>query len=641
MSRIRISILKIIGINKDYIIKFKDGLNIIAGEISTGKTSILDLIDYCLGKRDSPSYPELLRNGRTALLEIEVNSEIITIERPLFSQSNTAFIHNCSIHDLKNEHKVEDIKATQIKNQVSISSYLLSKLGLDDIPLKEAPTQASSGVDTMSFRDLMFICYLRYDRISGLNLLFEKTPQKYIKLRQVVDVIFDLHSDILAKMAEEYKLLQENLEEVIQKEKTLNNFINEQRIPTIDELEEERENLFDDVNKTKGKLNSIDMTISNSSEIGKEVRNEVLRLNEKLQSNRTDQRSYKKTLNKLMPLRGQYNEDISKLNFLHNAKQIIDPLSIVLCPVCFSKIEVKESIKTCKLCGNEIKHVESDVEIDVSKEIKTIKRKMNELNKYVEELDLRLSEKEKEEKELLINMELNNRKLDEELKNYVSPFLRERDLLVSSISKNENELSHIDELINIRNSIENIINAKKKLNNNIIHIEQKIEQERDKIVNRKVIMRLMNEDFNKHLETVHFPKLSDAYFNDKLMPYIRGTRYDKLSSTGAVSLASICWITSIYEVALKNSDYHPRFLMLDNIQSGIGVGAELDRDFKDENIIKGVYNLLLQLADSSISNQIIIVDNHPPNEVGHHVIVRFSRDPERPPYGLIDDDISD
>lgn len=44
---------------RNYEVEFHDGVNIIAGPISTGKSSILELLDYVCGAKSAPAYPEL------------------------------------------------------------------------------------------------------------------------------------------------------------------------------------------------------------------------------------------------------------------------------------------------------------------------------------------------------------------------------------------------------------------------------------------------------------------------------------------------------------------------------------------------------------------------------------------------------
>ena len=48
--------LRLIGVRKNYEVHFHKGLNYISGPTSTGKTAILELIDYAFGKKNHKSY---------------------------------------------------------------------------------------------------------------------------------------------------------------------------------------------------------------------------------------------------------------------------------------------------------------------------------------------------------------------------------------------------------------------------------------------------------------------------------------------------------------------------------------------------------------------------------------------------------
>ena len=58
-TRIRLESLTLIGARKNYSVQFKDGFNLISGPTSTGKTSILEMIDYALGAKSHKSYIEI------------------------------------------------------------------------------------------------------------------------------------------------------------------------------------------------------------------------------------------------------------------------------------------------------------------------------------------------------------------------------------------------------------------------------------------------------------------------------------------------------------------------------------------------------------------------------------------------------
>ena len=138
----------------------------------TGKTSVLQLINYCFGDSEYPQTPEF-QKLLVVFLEIEANQESFTIERQLFSRKKTAYIHFCQIDDLAANHRSIEVNVSQKIDEESISSFILSQIGLKGIQLKQAPTQEASETNTLSFRDLLWLCYLKRSRVGGEQLLFE------------------------------------------------------------------------------------------------------------------------------------------------------------------------------------------------------------------------------------------------------------------------------------------------------------------------------------------------------------------------------------------------------------------------------------------------------------------------------------
>jgi single-stranded DNA-specific DHH superfamily exonuclease len=70
------------------------------------------------------------------------------------------------------------------------------------------------------------------------------------------------------------------------------------------------------------------------------------------------------------------------------------------------------------------------------------------------------------------------------------------------------------------------------------------------------------------------------------------------------------------------------------------MGPEVkEEDFQDVGIIKGLYTVLEEVAELDSECQVIVVDNHPPQYADKYVIVRYTRDPEKYPYGFISDEV--
>ncbi|MFG2406863.1 hypothetical protein ACGFR8_21430 [Streptomyces brevispora] len=79
--------------------------------------------------------------------------------------------------------------------------------------------------------------------------------------------------------------------------------------------------------------------------------------------------------------------------------------------------------------------------------------------------------------------------------------------------------------------------------------------------------------------------------------------------------------------------------MIDSPQKNLGHGGTRDAVIADAIAIDDFYRHLTSwLAEQGADAQVIIVDNSPPMLVEENVVVKYSRNEHRPPYGLIDDE---
>lgn len=82
--RLRLDSLTLLGSRKNYVVSFKDGFNLISGPTSTGKTSILEMIDYALGAKSHKAYIEIGNSCSHVELVIDIGTERYQIRRQLF-----------------------------------------------------------------------------------------------------------------------------------------------------------------------------------------------------------------------------------------------------------------------------------------------------------------------------------------------------------------------------------------------------------------------------------------------------------------------------------------------------------------------------------------------------------------------------
>lgn len=105
--KIIINKLILIGRDKPYIVNFNVGINIIHGDSDTGKSSILNLIDYLLGSKEIYMYDEIEKHGKYALLEMWLNERIYTIKRDIFNTKENIEVYSSDIEGMDNVFPLE------------------------------------------------------------------------------------------------------------------------------------------------------------------------------------------------------------------------------------------------------------------------------------------------------------------------------------------------------------------------------------------------------------------------------------------------------------------------------------------------------------------------------------------------------
>lgn len=633
--------LRLKGVTKDYVVTFNKGLNIIVGPISTGKTTILKIIDYCLGKKDHPQYKEIYKVSMV-LLEISINDEVFTIERKLFSPNLDITIHLTGIKDLNQKHKKLEVSPRQVKNRESISSFILKKLNLWNIPLKESPTKDQTSIDIMSLRDLLWFCYLDQGRIrDDKDFLFEKTFMKNIKFKQVFKVIFDIYLDIEATMKSQYKTYKELLKDKTKSLNSIIEFLNESKIPDKDELLKKKNELEKEIYLAKKDYDNVTKDILEKTKFSESFRQELTEIERDISVNNNKLRENKILKEKMLTLLGQYNEDIRRLNALIDAKKILNPLNIEICPICLNKIIIEENDEKCPICNQKFnfQEIEEDFEKPTT-ELTRLKSKSKELTDVINNLDTEIINLELEINKSNKKFNQKSIELENRIESFISPLISLREQKYSKVREIDILQKEIDEKIQYYAPLD-------PLKKEIIEIQIKIEKIKEKLTTLvitdktyKKIIEQFSFNFYSVLNEFNFPKLDKStYIEKQLIPIVRDTDYHLIGSAGAIVLITQAWFIAFFHLFKNFESNHPRFFLIDSPQTNIGLGRAMEDDYRDENIVFGIYKQYLKLIEDLILDQIIIVDWIPPKGYSKYYCVEYSGDSEKKPYGLIDDEI--
>ncbi|MFF6891300.1 AAA family ATPase [Streptomyces microflavus] len=680
---LRIRGLRLLGYRKDYEIRFTEGdewnsLSLITGEISTGKTTILEFIDYCLGGSNFPQHPEVVDSVRAAQLSVEASVPVqlgqddevgpdaarlgyvrrrFLIQRSIEGSTRDVLIFSGDLDAL--EQVAPTVVSSDSSATDSLSKFLLQLCGLDGIRLRVAPTRSDSATHQLSFRDSAPLWYLTNTRLDNKNLVFEHTPHKANKLRQVVDVIFDVFDEDRAVLAGQVAELQEQLRGERKGIDALRRFIREQGVPGPIELEDMRGAAQSRRTQALLQLSSVDDQAREQTAFAEEARRAYLEKVEQAREVAGKVRERETLLRRLAPLRAQYADDLKKLTMLKEAKRLFDPLGVTVCPACASQLgDVSVVNGRCTLCRAAVPHLEHEAlatsngtsagsgEIfDVSKELSSTKRRLNELNDYISSVDSETKDARSESSALDTQSAELRARFDALTREAVTPLLAVREAAVRAVTDAELALDQCSGQYRMLESVEKHEREVESLAARLSEARRRASEAEAARRDRSDMLSKLSTRFHTILQSFGYPKLTEAEINSQLIPWVRGVRYDRVGSSGATTLISLAWELAIFELAYEEKRRHPGFLMIDSPQKNLAPEGLAGTTEEQENsevaaeaIVRRIYRHLKDwLSGEGVGAQIIIIDNVPPPSVESSVVVKYSGSTSEPPYGLIDD----
>lgn len=643
LQGIRILRLRLKGVDRNYQVDLRTpgqetgrALSVIAGAFSTGKSSVLEFTAYCLGGSNHPQHPEVLRKVRSAQLEVELSGAIHTIERAVGEPSTTAFVRPGGL-DAEQPMPLERRVIQPAGDPGSLSSLLLSYCGLEGVELREAPSKAESGTDPLSMRDLMWLCFLPNERLDDKNLLFESSPMKRLKLQQVVDVVFGVHDDKAVEIGRRIKELETRRTRAKSDFAATQAFLDEQQLGGRVEAELIRDQAERAMADVDGALVELDERVLSASEFATELRDQHHAAARRAQRSAALVRDRETQVRRFVPLRAQYADDIAKLTMLSEARRLFDPLQVKVCPACMSAVSTTPVGERCGLCDSAI--LPNDSGFDVTSELRATKARLAEITQYVDDLDAELPGLRVGAQRAAVEESDLAHAVDLATSEAVSPFLGQRDDLMRQRQTAAAAVERARTTQRMLDSLDRRATAVTRLEDSLKVLRGELELASEQPDRNQIIHRI-SQRFVDILTAWKYPKLDQAFIDNRLVPHMRGSTYTHASSGGR-TLISLAWILALFEIAWEDGGSHPGFLMLDSPQKNLGQAGDRDAEFADTVAVADFYRHVHDwLGGPGQGAQVIVVDNAPPPTADGNVVVRYSRRADDPPYGLIEDEVS-
>lgn len=624
---LKINRFLLIGKRKDYDLPiFNDGLNIIHGSTDTGKSMILRLISYALGKKTmSKIAPEVQESCSEIALELIINGETISIKRDIHNISKTIGVYYGGIEKIKGLPD-EEYHIIGTKKYRPISEFLLKKLAIPELKVPYAPNNANKGYNLVSIRDIINLFYLTDEELGNMNFLGRTHPNKHIKFIESLKALLkveDLRVNNLQKTrGEKLKLKYE----LIKYTNAIKKFFLDTGVLSKQEIIIEMSNLGEKITGTSKNLLNINNRISEKSNISRNLNNEILSKKEVINSISENLLITKNKIREFYELLDSYRETIG------NKKAALELDELLIgeskrCPHCN---ELLEELST----EEERKKLRSDIE--------EVNHRINDLGEIIRENEILSKSMENNLRAELHKLKELEEKNSDEIKAYISPVLEERDKILLEKGSQEELRRNLEEKKKMIGAYEDALEKIDVFNKEIRDLDSKLYQLKKELREKDQAVKEISNYFKRFIESVGQMSADNPHLDNNFIPRInssgREVNYYQVAGTAKKVVLCVAYYTALLEYSLTNETFLPGILIVDSPSTGRGSNPEDPTEEVDIEVYNAMFNYWKKLAEN-FKTQIIIVDHTmPPENVREHILVTFDKtgkDGQR--KGLIDD----
>jgi hypothetical protein len=337
-------------------LEFAKGLTVVSGASDTGKSYLLQCLDFMTGASTPPDEIEESAGYETLWLEIATwGGAIFTLERSV--QGGDFNLYQCELDEV-NKHEPEVLKAKKATKKIrSVSNFLLQLCDLERVELLAKKKDGSKR--KLGFRGIAHLTIINEERIYtkqspvyGSGIVTEKTYEESL-FRYLMTGVDD-SSVIGAKVSSEnpgtQKARKEMLEEIIESTEA-----------DLTELTESPSEINSQLEKLGRSLDEATAAISLDREELRAREIERQELRQKVEQSETRREILERLVDRFELLNKYYDSDLLRLRAMAEAGSYLSQLPQADCPICGTENPwgTDEDLRTTALaCTREIERIQ-------------------------------------------------------------------------------------------------------------------------------------------------------------------------------------------------------------------------------------------------------------------------------------------
>jgi hypothetical protein len=591
-------------------VSFDSGLNVIYGASETGKSFILEALDFMLGAgADLRDIPERVGYDRV-FLGIDSGGETFTLER---STSGGQFRCYSGLHSgVPND--IEPIILAAKHNPTrrdNLSTFLLEKIELAG---KRIRRNAGGDKNSLSFRNLAHLCLISEGDIQkrGSPIETGQFTSKTLEL-SVFKLLLTGVDDSAIQPAE-----RERVEFVSRaaKVEVIDELVAEHKARLVELVGEE-----DDSNELTSQLERLDANLDRERSIlrqTEQTHRDVLQRRTELRRNSELAKSRRLEIDELVArfnlLDRHYQSDLARLEGVRESGTLLAALSPGVCPLCGA------------FPGSQRHDVDCDGNIDVviaaaDAEKGKITLLRNELRDALNQLNTEATHYDRWMPQLFSELETTEARLNE-----INPSVSEQRATYSEI---------VERRSTVQNALSLVVSIA-DLENRKAAVEAARAQRDDKEASTTDLSDSTLDSFSSLLEKVlkawNFPDASRVHFDKTTRDFVISGKPRGSRGKGMRAITHAAFTVALLQYALSNALAHPGFAVLDTPLLAYREPEGEEDDLSGTDVQDRFYEYLLAFNDG----QVIVLENvDPPDSVkARPQSIFFSKNPQLGRYGF-------
>lgn len=593
-------------------VQFSPRLSFFHGEMSTGKSTIVEMVNFCLGA-NLVKTPAVTSEVVGVQLLLTVGDTDLLIERSVHASSRVSVTWKRG-----NEQRLETLPLVAGNEPImgddvfNLSDFLLRASGVPLLKVRRSKEVADSEMHRVSFRDFYKFVYLDQDDLDSSFYLLE-TPIRQEKSKDVLRYVLGLHSDQLIEL--EIKLTQLRHKQRVMRDSAdqIDDFLSRYGFNSEEQINQEIEKLEAASKEVEAKLEALTPDKAPASFLSEEQMDKLGRLTSAIEEKQQAVRDVEEQLREQRSLISELVSLKFKVARSVVAGQVLEGAEFRLCPACGANLQKHTDPQACRLCHTNLNQANKPPDLNPAVVERDLSERVEDLERASKRLKRGLERHAGELASLTEARALLQRTVDAAKKSSESQYMQRVRALESERGALDERRRNLNRILAMPTELEARRKAADKISEEIAGVERLVLKEQEKFSEGRTNVAELEKNFLQVMRAIHFPGIADkdeVSINTKTwMPYIlpggnqdRAWTFGDAGSGGKKVLFKICFALALHLTAARRGLSLPKLLIIDSTMKNIT--PDINRDVV-AHFYKEVYRLL---SEDLSAWQCVLVD---------------------------------